>query len=209
MAEVALSGLEVFGVALVEVGRTNPLAPSTALIAYRELGAVVRAAPFVRLAASDAKVAEYEEIIRTVFQNHPILPAPFGLMFRSAEQVLRWIEMNYIALVEGLHFVEGRCEARVHIIDTLEREQDQTLGDASTRAADCFRALQRAASAALPLRRQRDDQVVLSGAFLVEQIRWDEFVEEVSEQARRHGALQIDHSGPWPPYDFVRMDVRA
>ena len=204
-----MSGVKVFGVALLERGWIDPPAPATTVITYRELGAVVRRAPFVRPSGSDAEVAEHEQVVRAVFQHHPILPAPFGLMFRSTEQVSRWIQMNYIALAEGLHYVQGRCEARVYITDTLERQSDSGWADVSAVAADCFRALRRTAAAALPLRRAGDGEHMLSGAFLVEQSRWDEFVEQLAEQARRHGGLQINHSGPWPPYDFVRLDVGA
>jgi hypothetical protein len=205
---MALSGVQVFGVALLGRGWVGPLAPGTTVITYRELGAVARRAPFARRTVSEADMAEYEQIVRTVFQNHPILPAPVGLMFRSAEQVSRWIQMNYIALAEGLHYVEGRCEVRVHITDTLEREDEVAGAEVSSVATDCFRALQRAAEAALPLHPPANGKHMLSGAFLVERSRWGEFVDQLSEQAQRYGGLQIDHSGPWPPYDFVRLDVR-
>jgi hypothetical protein len=29
----------------------------------------------------------------------------------------------------------------------------------------------------------------------------------VQEQARRYDELKFEQTGPWPPYDFVRMEL--
>jgi hypothetical protein len=68
--------------------------------------------------------------------------------------------------------------------------------------------LRERAVASVPLRRD-GESVAASAAFLVEQERWSEFVEQVREQAVRHDDLTFEQSGPWPPYDFVRMDFGA
>jgi hypothetical protein len=44
-----------------------------------------------------------------------------------------------------------------------------------------------------------------SAAFLIERDRWDGFLEIVSEEARQRPELVFEHTGPWPPYDFVNM----
>ncbi|HEY9480112.1 MAG TPA: GvpL/GvpF family gas vesicle protein, partial [Gemmatimonadaceae bacterium] len=47
---------------------------------------------------------------------------------------------------------------------------------------------------------------ILSGAFLIQQDRWAEFAEQVREQALLRSEFIFAKTGPWPPYDFVRMD---
>jgi hypothetical protein len=68
--------------------------------------------------------------------------------------------------------------------------------------------LRRQALAAVPLR-QPEGEDGLSGAFLVERANWEDFSQVVAAQAKRAEALAFEQSGPWPPYDFVRMDLRA
>jgi Gas vesicle synthesis protein GvpL/GvpF len=46
---------------------------------------------------------------------------------------------------------------------------------------------------------------LVSAAFLVERERSRIFEDAVSEEAARHASLVIDLTGPWPPYDFVKM----
>jgi hypothetical protein len=50
---------------------------------------------------------------------------------------------------------------------------------------------------------QPDDEA--HGSFLIERGRWPTFVEAVALQGRRHASLRLECSGPWPPFDFVRM----
>jgi hypothetical protein len=50
-----------------------------------------------------------------------------------------------------------------------------------------------------------DPSELLSGAFLVEEDRWQAFVDAVGEEEARQGVLHLEMTGPWPPFDFVRM----
>jgi hypothetical protein len=43
----------------------------------------------------------------------------------------------------------------------------------------------------------------------VERGDYAEFEQRVKEQARRAAGLRFQVTGPWPPYDFVRMDLGA
>ena len=223
---MAVTGLRLFGVAVIPGRSDGVLAPQTTVVGYRDLGAVVRQTPYERVELSDHELEEYHRVVEAVFERYTILPAPFGAVFRSGDQVARWLQMHYIALTEGIHLVDGRCEMRVHIrvargakpaavaagaLDDDEEEDDEELEhspELTSAAAESFRALRRQAVAAVPLRQPEGD-AVLSGAFLVERAHWGDFAEVVATQARRVEGLTFEQTGPWPPYDFVRMDLRA
>jgi len=49
------------------------------------------------------------------------------------------------------------------------------------------------------------DVADISASFLLERSHWREFAEAVAGQARRSSALDLTLTGPWPPYDFVRL----
>ena len=205
---MALNGLRLFGVELLGDEEVVPPMPRVSVVTFRELGAVVRRAPYRVVDTDDGELDDYLRVVEAVFQRGTILPAPFGTVFRSSDQVVHWLEMNHIALAEGLHFVEGRCEARLHV-RRKEHTTDEAAADATALAAESFRTLRRDAAAALPLRQTTETPVDLSAAFLVPRAGWEEFAERVAEQARRSEALEFDLTGPWPPYDFVRIDFGA
>ena len=204
---MALTALKLYGVTLLDRDSRTPISFEASLVPYRDLAALVKPAPFAPVAHRDDEVALYHRIVEEAFRRSAVLPAPIGVVFRSTEHVRRWLEQNYIALSEGIHFVVGRCETRVHIADAGDHPQE-TSADVAAAAAECFRSLRRTAVAAVPVRSEQE-RAVLSGAFLIDQDRWDEFTEQVQEQARRSDSLEFEQTGPWPPYDFVRLEFGA
>ncbi len=204
---MALSGLRLFGVASLDDGDSAVAVPDVTVIPFARLGAVVRGSSFAAVEASEAALETYRRVVHNVFERAPILPAPFGTVFRSTEHVRRWLDMNYIALSEGIRFVNGRCEARVHITERSGPAPKSAPGQAAAVASDAFRLLRRHAVAAVPLR--GDGATLLSGAFLVPADEWEQFTRHVREIAPRHGELEFEQTGPWPPYDFVRVELGA
>lgn len=196
-------GVRLYGiVARPERNGTSP-APGTTVVTVRDLGAIVRPAPYAPVEGRSEEIDDYRAVVESAFERGSILPAPFGVVFRSTEQVEHWLQMHYIALTEGMHLVEGRCEARVHV---RAREEGMAEADLGALATDVFRGLRRRAAMSVPLRRSADRQAV-SAAFLVDRTRWPEFGDALATQARRCGDAIIESTGPWPPFDFVRMDL--
>jgi hypothetical protein len=202
---MAVNGLAFYGVALVNGASANGLASGVSVIGFKELAAIVRPAPYIPMDTGDGAVEEYHRVVDAAFRRFTLIPAPFGAVFRSQDQVRMWLEMNYIALSEGMHFLEGRCETRVHIRED-EKAEGESRADLAAIAAEVFRALRRQSVAAVPLRRTDGDEV-MGCAFLVQRAAWAEFATHVQEQARRYDELKFEQTGPWPPYDFVRMEL--
>jgi hypothetical protein len=91
------------------------------------------------------------------------------------------------------------------------REQDERWSVAADAAAEIHERLaERAAAATLlpPQSRElssRGGEMVLNGAYLVDAPRVDEFRATAAQLAerRRPLGLQLELTGPWPPYNFV------
>jgi hypothetical protein len=49
------------------------------------------------------------------------------------------------------------------------------------------------------------DVADVSASFLVDRSHWREFADAVAAEVGRQPALEIRLTGPWPPYDFVRL----
>jgi hypothetical protein len=195
-----VNALRLYAVAALN-GESRPLVPDTSLITYRDLGAVVGPSSYTRVQPDDDEVVAQHKVVEQVFAHHAVLPAPAGIIFRNEDSLLRWLELHYAALADGLTFVDGRCVARLHVSDD-ERTEEQA--DLKAVSAEMFRELRREASASLPLKAD-DGSLEYSAAFLLERPRWDAFANAVAEASRKHDGIKWQITGPWPAYDFVQL----
>ena len=200
--------LRLYGIAALEGDGNFPLAPDTDLIAFRDLGAVVGSADTVPIGVGDEEIGRYHDVISSVFARRAVLPAPLGVVFRSRETLLRWMELHYVVLSEGLSFVDGRCQVRVHIVQDMQSAAASG-ADLSAIATESFRLLRRNAIAAVPLKGEPGTDEVFSAAFLIVHDRLSEFADLAAEEGKRRPELRVELTGPWPPYDFVRMQFEA
>ncbi len=197
----ALEGLYLFAVVRSPRGRLRGGAGRDGLtrVRYRDLEALVRPVPFVMPAPDDASLREHQRVVDRVMRRATVLPAPFGIVFHGRRAVLRFMEDQYLVLDEGLAFLDGHWELRLHIMADDNGDQ---LGAV---AAELYSDLRRFARAAIPL--PVAEGRLLSAAFLVERGGWIRFVEQSDDLSRAHPELLFDLTGPWPPYDFVTVQL--
>src|SRR5256885_1368114 len=155
-------------------------APGSLVIRVRELGAVARAVPVVPYDAG-ADTGEDEALLDALFARGPILPAPPGLVFRTAETLRAWMEQNYVGLAEGVNFLSGRCEARVHVRPASPAMTSEEIEAARLEAVDAIRTLRHGAVATVTLDGP-EPPVLVSAAFLLKADEWSAFTGSVLEQ---------------------------
>jgi hypothetical protein len=165
-------------------------------VRFRDLEALVRPVPYAVPDLGDARLSEHQRVVETMMRRRTVLPAPLGLVFRGRRAVLQFIEDQYIALDEGLAFLDGAWEMRLHILGASDEPQ---LRD---EAARLYSELRNLARAAIPL--PAEEGRLLSAAFLVDRSEWILFLEQAEDVAVANGLI-FDLTGPWPPYDFVNV----
>ena len=157
----------------------------------------------------DPELRDYRRVVESVFRQQAILPAPPGVVFRSRDVLTQWLELHYFALLDALSFVDDRVEARVEV----RRDADLPVGqppDAEGEEVlqDALRVLRRHALGMVTF--GGDGQAgLLAASFLVERDRWEAFAALVAAEGARLGEGSLALSGPWPPYDFVRMQFTS
>lgn len=176
-------------------------------IPFRDLSAVVsEQKTFTLDEVTPADADQHRAIVDGIFRRGAVLPAPVGSVFRAPDVLTKWMELHYVSLTGALEFVEDRSVARVHVVRADGKAEDiETGSDLAASAAESFRALRRRAVATVPLRLEQVTGLVLSASFLIEHELWKEFLRAVEEQHDAHHHLRFDVTGPWAPYDFVRM----
>jgi hypothetical protein len=201
--------LNLFGVTVNDAHSARADATGVQLVTVRDLAAICAEVDYKSIVPDDAAVARYADVVSGFSVTSPVLPAPVGIVFRSRDHVTRWLELHYGALSEAMTFVENRVAGRVHVWRPGKVEEREVGSDLAAVAAESLRVLRRCAVAALPLRVEKLTGIVLSAAFLVDQQSWKDFVAEVDAQKRLTPSVRFELTGPFPPYDFVQMQLGA
>lgn len=205
MAQNPVGSLQLFGIIAADPGARSP-APDTILVPFRAIAALVAPAPYQRMTLDDEKVAAYAQIVEEAYRFAPILPAPPGTIFRSRSALGRWLELHYVTLSDALALVDGSSAARVTIRLREAAENEETVREWHLVATEIMRTLRGHASALTILTNAAGDaRAVGTASFLVERDRWAAFETSVSAEQKRHPSLDFAMTGPWPPYDFVKM----
>ncbi|MDB4881367.1 MAG: Gas vesicle synthesis GvpLGvpF [Gemmatimonadetes bacterium] len=201
--------LNLFGVTVNDAHSARANAPGAELVAVRDLAAICAEVEYRGITPDEEAVARYSEVVAAYAVTGPVLPAPVGVVFRSSDSVKRWLELHYGALSEAMTFVENRVAGRVHVWRPGKPEEREVGAELAAVAAESLRVLRHSAIATLPLRVEKLTGIVLSAAFLVESERWKDFAAEVDAQAKMTPSVRFELTGPFPPYDFVQMQLGA
>ena len=208
MAQASLNALRLYGVAAVESGHTDTLAEGTTLTHYRALAAIVEASNYSAVSLDDGEMTKYLRVLEEAHTHGAVLPAPPGTVFQSKNTLTRWLELHYFTLTEALSVIEGHAAARVSITTQGDKEDPDAQKSYAALAAESLRLLRGQAAATVTLPRADGDEeegVVARASFLIDTQRWKAFEDIVSKEAQRQASLDFKVTGPWPPYDFVRM----
>jgi len=176
------------------------------LLHCRDLGAVVGDAAYAAGVPDEAAIAVHRRVVDAVFAKGEMLPAPPGVVFRSDTALQRWMELHYVTLSDALAFVADRVGARVHVSRQGGDADAEAGTDLAATSAEVMRSLRRRAVAAVSLRREHTTGIDLGAAFLVERSLWREFHDEAKSVREGFADVQVEVTGPWPPYDFVRIE---
>ena len=177
-------------------------------IVFRDVAAIVRPCAVRAEPISDAALLEHHTVVASLSRAFTLIPAPPLTTFRTGASTMQWLELHAVALADGLAYVDGRCAARV----TAERDvagatSDPSVLPPSSAAIESFRALRRYATATVPVSSETvgDGTTIATEAFLLERASWDRFAAEVEAEDVRSPGLILRLTGPWPVYDFVRL----
>ncbi|HSJ30121.1 MAG TPA: GvpL/GvpF family gas vesicle protein [Longimicrobiales bacterium] len=203
----AQQAIYLYGVARAKTWRGGRVAQveggDVLRVRYRDLDALVRPVPYEVPLMDDVRVQAHQKVVEAAMRRGTVLPAPFGIVFRGRRQLIHLLQDQYLVLDEGLSFMEGHWELRLHMAPVAGGDDiDLELSDL---AMQLYSELRRHARAAVPF--AAEGRRLLSAAFLVERSAWIDFVDRAEDLAAAHDEITFDVTGPWPPYDFVRITV--
>jgi hypothetical protein len=105
----ASASVRLFGVVDADDAHPGAVPSGTALVSFRDLGAVVTPAEYVSVSVSDEMLTEYIRVVDTLYASGPIVPAPPGTVFKSVAMLTQWMELHYAKLHETLDLIARRA----------------------------------------------------------------------------------------------------
>lgn len=172
------------------------------VVRHRDLAALVYPALLRVPEVAQGDVLAHHRRLDAMLQRETVLPAPFGVGFETERDVARFLREQHDPLLDALGFVDGRWEFRLHVVASGGDFPDALAADLATHV---YAELRKISHAALPF--PRAEEGGFTSAFLVDRVATRAFLERVEEQGRANPDLALDATGPWPPYDFVRVTI--
>ncbi|MEP6619188.1 MAG: GvpL/GvpF family gas vesicle protein [bacterium] len=202
-------GYTLFGVTASDAHVNHAGAANAQLITVRELSAIASESNARATEPDEAAALHHNDVVTSFSARGTVLPAPVGVVFKGRDAVERWLELHYVALTDALSFVENRMACRVNVYRSVLGEERETNADLVAIATESLRTLRQLAVATVALRPEQKPGAVMCAAYLVEADQWQDFQVQVDERGRQSSSVRFEMTGPWPPYDFVQMQLGA
>jgi gas vesicle protein GvpL/GvpF len=167
-----------------------------------DICAVVSRVPREPIAATREHLLAHERVNRAVLADRTVIPMSFGMQCRSRQDVAELLRSGYDAFFEALEQMDGKLEFGL---------QGYRHGDAAAGADRAVPEILRQlgdVSLASRLNAPFGTGMVMNAAFLVQRSGAAGFDHGVREISQRYPDLMFKRSGPWPPYNFVRIRLQ-
>lgn len=170
---------------------------------YRDFAPVVSNAAVKKYEVSDEEVELHRRVEEQVMKEHSVLPVAYGMVFKNKKLLLFAMSAGYKAMKKAMSEVDNRVELGVKVFQSKEA----AAWDGKEKCkSDFLEALKKKAVQSKELK-LFSDRLVLNASFLVDRDKIDDFSCEVEPLGNKYPNLKIQYSGPWPPYNFVDIQI--
>jgi len=155
---------------------------------------------------SEANVRAHDDVLRTIMTHgdgRPVVPMQFGMVFKHDRALKNVLQGGRRAIGEALEHTEGTVELGVKVVTPADGG-----GHGNGAARDIANTLADIATEEAP-GDQFSDRLLLNRSYLVERAERDAFDAAIDDVRAKHGELLVQYTGPWPPYNFVAIEIGA
>jgi hypothetical protein len=213
-------------------------------IRFQDIAALVSDHPVEKLSLLRRNLEPHHRVIREISKQATFIPATFGHISESEEQILEVLRGNCAGIREELDRLADKVEMGVKLVwdvdnifdyfvssdrelrnrrdrvfgksrPTLEEKLelgaffDRRLKQERDRLGNQLIEGLRPVTCEVRLNSPTDEKMVLNAAFLIDRAREKDFEEALCLAAGLFDSnFAVDYSGPWPPYNFVRLSLK-
>lgn len=181
----------------------------------------------------ERKIRAHEQVLEAVLARTVVVPCRFCTVYRDEDDLKAFLAAHATTLTEALDRLAGRVELGVKAFAAPQpgseagqaesgraylearrddqRRREELAASRSRLAAELNAQLLSAAEDGVALDLQsreasgRDEEMLFNGAYLVSDR--GPFEQALGSFSREHGELQLELTGPWPPYNFVPEEL--
>lgn len=170
---------------------------------YRDFAPVVSNAAVKKYEASDEEVELHRKVVEQVMKEHSVLPVAYGMAFKNKKLLLIAMSVGYKAMKKAMNEVDNRVELGVKLF--LPKEN--ATWDGKEKCKSVFlETLKKKAVQSKELK-LFSERLILNTSFLIDRDKINDFSSEVEQLGNKYPDLKIQYSGPWPPYNFVDIQI--
>lgn len=175
-------------------------------VGHRRHAAVVSDVDVLEPEETDENTRAHDAVIKAVMEHdggRAIVPMRFGMVFANERTLKNVLQSSRAAITKAMRNVDGREELGVKV---LVPEEGIDGADAVRQAIVDDLAAYSVAQSEGDL---FTDRLLVNRSYLVnreDEGAFDRAVEDVRDE---HESLTVQYSGPWPPYSFVDLRIRA
>lgn len=174
-------------------------------IPYKDISAVVNDTPLTEYQPSEENIKIHNEVVNRVMKECTLIPMAFGMAFKDKNVLLSVLEKSYDAIKKTLELLENKVELGLKIIlskELMEQLDDERKNQLSNYVFESIKknAVESANGKLF------SERLLLNASFLVEKDKVEEFSKEI-DKIEKMLAPKIQYTGPWPPYNFVKINI--
>ncbi len=170
---------------------------------YKDFAPVVSNAAVKKYDVGDEEVELHRKVVELVMREHSVLPVAYGMVFKNKKLLMVAMSAGYKAMKKAMSEVDNRVELGIKVF--LPKEALQLDGKEKCKS-DFLEALKKKAVQSKELK-LFSDRLVLNASFLVDRDKINDFSGEVEQLGNKYPDIKIQYSGPWPPYNFVDIQI--
>jgi hypothetical protein len=156
----------------------------------------------------------HHDVVGRAARSATVAPTRLATVYESDDRVRSMLAQRHLALTSALRHVHGRQE---YGVKAFRADHSNAADEVSRRTAgagaEAIHAELLRWTVGNRRHRAQDRQVpgddrpmVLNTAYLVDSDRSSSFVEAVDRLASDHPELDVEVTGPWPPYSFGAVE---
>jgi hypothetical protein len=181
----------------------------------------------------ERKIRAHEQVLEAVLARTAVVPCRFCTVYRDEDHLKAFLAGHADELAEALDRFAGRVELGVKAFAAPQPASEAGQAESGRAYLEARRGEQRQREELAALRSRlivvlheqlsaaaedgvlldlqsreasgRDEEMLFNGAYLVADS--PRFGEALRSAARDHGELQLELTGPWPPYNFVPEEL--
>ena len=170
------------------------------------LSAVVSDVDTVEPEESEENLRLHNDVLQQVLEyegGQTIVPMQFGMAFTDLGTLKNVLGEANEAFVRALDEVDGTVELGLKVV----KPSDDSVDASAIRqhAAELFDDIAKATERGA----QFSDRLVVNRSYLIDRSDQETFNEAVGEFQETHEDLLVQYTGPWPPYNFVDIQIGA